>query len=67
MARWWNVGRDGTVFLNFLKPAKNLLLRAKNAPPAMKLALTLAAATFAVAGIGYYIYKRTVPPKEKPS
>ncbi len=67
MTRLWNVGQDGTVFLNFLKPAKNLLLRAKNSPPAMKLALTVAAGALFVGGIGYYIYKKTVPSKEKPS
>ncbi|MBL7106416.1 MAG: hypothetical protein ISS77_02250 [Phycisphaerae bacterium] len=67
MARWWNVGKDGTVFINCLKPAKNLLLKAKTAPPRMKVGLTIAAVTLAAGGIGYYIYKKTFPPKENPS
>jgi len=67
MARLWNVGQDGTVFLNFLKPAKDLLLRAKISPPAVRLAFTVAAGALAIGGIGYYIYKKTFPSKEKPS
>ena len=67
MARWWNVGKDGTVFINCLKPAKNLLLKAKTASPHVKVVITIAAAAVAVGGIGYYIYKKTVPSKEKSS
>lgn len=67
MARWWNVGKDGTVFINNLKPAKSILLWAKNSSPAVKLAAMVAAGALAVVGIGYYIYKKTCPSKEKPS
>ena len=66
MARWLNVGKDGTVFVNCLKPAKALLLQAKNAPPAAKLAFAIGAGALAVAGVGYYIYKKTAS-KENPS
>ena len=58
MARWWNVGKDGTVFINCLKPAKNLLIKAKNTPPHVRAIIMVAAAAAAVGGTGYYIYKK---------
>jgi hypothetical protein len=67
MARWWNVGKDGTVFINCLNPAKNLLLKAKTAPPHVKVISTIAAVAVAAGGIGYYIYKKTVSFRQKKS
>ena len=58
MARWWNVGKDGTVFINCLKPAKNLLFKAKTAPPHTKVIIIIGTVAVAVGGIGYYIYKK---------
>ena len=68
MARWWNVGKDGTVFINCLKPAKNILLGVKNAPPRIKIPIVIAAVAVAVGGVGYYVYKKitsAVSPREK--
>jgi hypothetical protein len=67
MARWWNVGKDGTVFVNCLKPAKNILLWAKNSPLAVKVAAAAVAGVVVVGGIAYYVCKKTVPSKENPS
>lgn len=64
MARWVDVGKHGTVFINCLKPAKNLLLRAKNSHPAVRLAFTVTAGALVVGGIGYYIYKKIFPLKK---
>jgi hypothetical protein len=64
MARLWNVGKDGTVFINCLKPAKNLLLAAKHAPPHVKAGAFVIAGALAVGGIGYYVCKKTLSRKK---
>ena len=58
MANPVNVGKDGVIFVNCLKPAGHLLYKFKHAPPHVKAATYVAAGAVALGGIGYYIWRK---------
>ncbi|MDP6635661.1 MAG: hypothetical protein QGG42_12225 [Phycisphaerae bacterium] len=58
MALPLNVGRDGVIFVNCLRPAGKLLYRLKHAPPQVKLPILAAAGVAALGGIAYYTYRK---------
>ena len=58
MALPLNVGRDGVIFVNCLKPAGKLLYLLKQAPPQVKLPVLVGAGVAALGGMAYYTYRK---------
>jgi hypothetical protein len=57
MAKPWTFGKDGTIFVNFMRPVIKLWLKA---PAPLKVGLTVVVAGAAVGGLAYATYRKVV-------